>query len=407
MYDAVLKYIHKTWPRHIRQGDDVPNGTSPLPYPFTTPSPPESYTFQALFYWDSFYTHLGYLKQGMIEQVLNDVNNHLYLVDIYGFVPCSTYQVDNNRSQHPYLSADVRQAFEYTGDTTWLAAAFPRLEREYDFWQQQRNTVCGLNRGGHNATDPEALGAFVEQVCKRLARTTCTTDEERSALAGHHYAEAESGWDFTPRFNARGLDFVPVDLNMQLYNYEKNMAYFSRILENTQTKIWEERAATRAERIQALCWNEERGCFLDYDYVNRSQSSVFSVASLTPLQFGIASKEQAERTIALLPLLEGEHGVAATECCDPPTGHQWAWPSVWPPLQYITNAALTRYDFREDAQRLRKKYLNTCVRHFQETGQLWEKYDAETGEHGGGEYTAPPMMGWTAGVFVHFAQRAE
>lgn len=34
-------------------------------------------------------------------------------------------------------------------------------------------------------------------------------------------AEAESGWDMTPRFNRLALEFLPVDLNTLLYKYEK------------------------------------------------------------------------------------------------------------------------------------------------------------------------------------------
>jgi alpha,alpha-trehalase len=45
-------------------------------------------------------------------------------------------------------------------------------------------------------------------------------------------AEAESGWDYTPRFNHKALNYLPVDLNSLLYKYERDFAYVERILEN-------------------------------------------------------------------------------------------------------------------------------------------------------------------------------
>ena len=41
----------------------------------------------------------------------------------------------------------------------------------------------------------------------------------------HDLAEAESGWDYTPRFNHKALNYLPVDLNSLLYKYERDFAY--------------------------------------------------------------------------------------------------------------------------------------------------------------------------------------
>ena len=32
----------------------------------------------------------------------------------------------------------------------------------------------------------------------------------------------------------------------------------------------------------------------------------------------------------------------------------------------------------------------------------WEKYDGNTGERACADYSAPPMVGWTAGVYIYF-----
>lgn len=94
---------------------------------------------------------------------------------------------------------------------------------------------------------------------------TATTDEEKISIAGHRLAEAEAGYDFTPRFDGRCSDFIPVDLNSNLYQYEVTMSDFARVLENGESKSWMDRAVERKQRINELLWNENRGLYLDYD----------------------------------------------------------------------------------------------------------------------------------------------
>ena len=64
--------------------------------------------------------------------------------------------------------------------------------------------------------------------------------------------------------------------------------------------------------------------------------------------------------------------------------------------------ALLRYGYRADAARIAKKYIVLVETVAEKTGQLWEKYNAETGDTGvSAEYQTPPMMGWTAGIYLN------
>ena len=45
---------------------------------------------------------------------------------------------------------------------------------------------------------------------------------------------------------------------------------------------------------------------------------------------------------------------------------------------------------------------NLLEENFAATGKLWEKYDGNTGKVVNAEYNAPPMLGWTAGVYLAF-----
>ena len=74
---------------------------------------------------------------------------------------------------------------------------------------------------------------------------------------------------------------------------------------------------------------------------------------------------------------------------------------MWPPLQWAAVQGLLASGQREAAVRLARKYVATVTRNFKTSGQLWEKYNAATGTiEVSDEYEMPPMMGWTAGVFL-------
>ena len=61
------------------------------------------------------------------------------------------------------------------------------------------------------------------------------------------------------------------------------------------------------------------------------------------------------------------------------------------------------YGGREDlAAEISQRYRKLLEDNFIKTGKLWEKYNGVTGEVVNAEYIAPPMMGWTAGVYLAF-----
>ena len=68
-------------------------------------------------------------------------------------------------------------------------------------------------------------------------------------------------------------------------------------------------------------------------------------------------------------------------------------------------AAALKLGREEDARRIAQKYIAATDGIFARTGELWEKYNAETGGMDGlGEYAAPKMLGWTAGVYFAFSE---
>ena len=56
---------------------------------------------------------------------------------------------------------------------------------------------------------------------------------------------------------------------------------------------------------------------------------------------------------------------------------------------------------KEEAERIAVKWMKAVTESFKTTGNLWEKYNAETGTTDvSNEYEMPAMLGWTAGTFI-------
>ena len=154
----------------------------------------------------------------------------------------------------------VDRIFEQTEDTNWLAGAFTTLQKEYDFWMTQRITPVGLNRYSSSASD-ELKQEFVTTGGQRLNtdfRNRGLSDTEILRLGTHFAAEAESGWDFNPRFERRCADFCPVDLNANLYIYETLFARYALLLGDSKAAgTWKARAEKRRGLINRYCLGED------------------------------------------------------------------------------------------------------------------------------------------------------
>jgi len=395
-------YIDKDMPKTVRVCQKDTLGNIALPYPFSVPCIVNG--FQNLFYWDTYFTNVGLLLDGNIEQAKNNVDNILSLIDRFGYMPNASSTGMLNRSQPPYASMMVKEVYDATHDKIWLAHACKILEKEYHFWMTKRITPSGLNRYSNNA-DKADLMSFYNYVVGRLGLNPNDyhSDEERLTLASHLLAEAESGWDFNPRFDSRCEDFNPVDLNANLYGYEQNFAYFYRETGIKGAGKWRKIAAQRKALMNKLCLNPEDKLFYDYDYVHNRRSSVFSAAVFNTLFVSIASKKQTKIVFQNLNRLECANGVATCEQKERNRTYQWDYPNGWAPLNYLAIKGLDNYGYKKAAFRLAEKYVQSMTRIYKKTGNLWEKYNAVSGDIDvKDEYTMPgAFMGWTAGVYIY------
>ena len=400
---AARRHISEKMPMSTRSRtvDSLPH--IGLPHPFSVPQA-QGTTFMDLFYWDTYFTNLGLLSLGDLRQAKNNVDDILYLIERHGYMPNAANTGLLNRSQPPYASMMVREVYERTGDREWLRGAVETLKKEYDFWMTERITPSGLNRHFNSATREELLGFYGYLCSDRFPKMgkVQRTDDEKVAIASNYLSEAEGGWDFNPRFGGVCEEYNPVDLNANLYIYERNFAWFCRELGQNGAKNWEKKAKTRRNLIQKLCFEPSAGLFYDYDYVTGRRSGIFSSAVFNLLWAGIPTTEQAASLVENLDRLECAHGIAACEDGERDAVYQWDWPNAWASFNTLAVIGLDKYGYVADAARIAEKYLDSVSAICGRTGQLWEKYNAVTGDIDvKDEYAMPgDFMGWTAGAYL-------
>lgn len=378
-------------------------GSIALPRPYSVPSLNGCFQ-QDMFYWDTYFTNIGLLRDDDFEQALNNVDNILYLIGRFGFMPNGSNEIFLNRSQPPFASMMVRDIYERSGDRKWLESACRTLEKEYSFWMTRRSTPTGLNRYSNKSSNEELI-SFYKYMKSRFNDLPELKDiKEIKKISSHLIAEAESGWDFSPRFDFRCEDFNPVDLNANLYLYETNFAYFYEELGKKGADKWLRKAEKRKKLIEKYCYNQEDGCYYDYDFVNDRKSPIYSAAVFNLLWAGAMPEEHAKNLVKNLSRLEYACGVVACERGERKRSYQWDYPNAWASFNVLAIAGLDRYGFTGDACRIARKYVNGITGIYQTTGNLWEKFNAE---HGNldvkNEYDMPPFMGWTAGAFIYAA----
>ncbi len=389
-YAFICENIDKTTRVYTR----APRGKKSLiglPYPFTSPC--IEGIFQEMYYWDTYFTCEGLYFIGRGEQAVNNVKNFIYLLENYGKIPNGNRMDYLSRSQPPFLGCMLETALERSNGKIALNEAFFALEKEYAFWQEKRSSANGLNVYGCDLPNEIlAQKRHVTSYYKRTGIRIANTPEN----AKNVLCECESGWDFSPRFSSQCTQYNPVDLNCLLYKDEVLLATWAKRLGKVQkSNRYAACAQKRAQAIGKLMI--EDGLYYDYNFVTGSRSAVFSCASLFPFFVGIDDDKQ--RFLKALARLEREYGLVACEYEE--SRFQWSLPNSWAPLNYVAFRAAERLGLHEDAKRIAQKYVLAVDGLFAKTGQLWEKYNAQDGGiDEQSEYGTPPMLGWSAGVYV-------
>lgn len=400
MNTNIKAYLDENIEKTVKVSPESSGTLLGLPYPYTTPCAAD--TYQELYYWDTYFTNAGLILWGKAEYAKNNVKNMFYLIEKYGFMPNGNRTFYLNRSQPPFLSQMVRDLYNAEQDKKWLSDAYDVLKKEYSFWQGKRMTPTGLNGYTGYEIFENVLEKNYGYFFRRIGRPAKDNPTRQDLLDAYFAGVSvyESGWDCNSRVKDRGHKFDMVDLNSLLYGMEKNMCFFAGELQNGEDALWERRAEDRKAKM-ALLWNGERGLFMDRDFETGEFSTYAGAASFYPMYTGLATREQAEATMALFDDLDLKYGISAGES-KAQWNCQWDYPNVWAPLQFIVYKALKNYGYEDKAKTVAQRFVDLVESSFAETSNFWEKYDGNTGKPAGSEYKAEPMVGWTAGVYIFF-----
>ncbi|MEO1394254.1 MAG: trehalase family glycosidase [Cyanobacteria bacterium J06634_5] len=402
--------------------------------------------FNELYGWDSYFILLGLLQDDELALAQSLTDQLLYQVEHYGTVLNANRTYFLSRSQPPLLSRMVLKLYEKTKDIDWLSTTVPTLVRFYEYWMQDSHIhpESGLSRYFDTGVGPapevavsecdEAGRSHFDRIRDFYKRETITDydvslfyDAETDELTPLFYqgdrSMRESGFDPTNRFGPFSVDIVhylPVCLNVLLYQMEKDMSEIYRLLSNAESQAvstplldaaynsaeiakWHDRANARHQSIDEYLWDEETGLYLDYSLTTGERRYYEFATTFYPLWAGLASVHQAEAVLENLPKFEAPGGLRTSTYT---SGNQWDNPFGWAPLQLIGVEGLQRYGYQAAAERISCRFLSLVVDDFERTGSLLEKYDiaACSGEVSNGihfGYSSNEVgFGWTNGVVL-------
>ena len=405
-------HIAANWPLLIRAP------SAPAPYssalvmsgPYVVPGG----RFREVYYWDSYFTMLGLVRDGQNRVAASMVSSFETVLKDFGHIPNGMRTYYLSRSQPPvfYLMVgltDTRPARAY-------AAHLAALKSEYRFWMEgSANLAPGkAHRRVVAMPDGSVLNRYWDDQ-DTPRDESYREDVELAKASGRPAAEvyrdvraaAESGWDFSSRWLADGrslttiqaTSITPVDLNSLLFGLETAISLGCRDRgDKACATTFSRHAAQRKAAIDHYLWDAKGGRYLDYNWRRRAPIERVSAATLYPLFVKAADQAQANqvaRTVQGQLLRPG--GLATTTVS---TGQQWDAPNGWAPLQWIAISGLRNYGQDELARVIGSRWLAVVERHYNDSGKLVEKYDVDHPDNlaGGGEYPLQDGFGWTNGV---------
>ncbi len=383
-----LQFIDSYWKKleKFRPHDDGTLIGLPRPYFVPSVANDTGFSFEEMFYWDSYFIAQGLRGTEREHLIRGLAENLIALMQRFNIIPNSGRMFFTGRSHPPFLSSMIMQVYEINKNKRWLAQSMSVAKEEYrTVWMgtaqpNWRQVFHGLSR----YYDVNVLDDL---------------------------AECESGWDYNTRFNRKALSFIPPDLNALLYKYERDFEEAANILGDfDEAREWAKRALSRKAMVQKYLWNDEKGCYFDYNFMTGKQGPVYSLATFFPMWAGMDDAKTAARIRASLDMIEVDGGVATIykePVVESAIPTQWAYPNGWAPLHLIAIEAMERYGYHEDAERVARKWLAANLGKFESTGDFYEKYnvvdiEAEPVE---GVYPSQTGFGWTNAIFVRLCDK--
>ena len=291
---AARGYIEAYWKKTLRHHPNDDESLLGLPKKYLVPSYSEhtGFDYNEMYYWDSYFMVQGMLDASHKELVMGMLDNLQALFKRLKVIPNASRTYLTGRSQPPLLTSFIFDVYyAYKLDNEWLKKTMETARQEYEIvWM-------GVKKPNER------------QVYRGLSRYY-----DINYL--HDLAEAESGWDMTPRFERRALNFLPVDLNALLYKYEMDFAKTEEILGNKKESArWKDKAKLRKANMDEIMWDGTRGIYYDFNFVREKRGSINSLATFFPMWAGMVDEKQAQQLVKSLRRFENREGSAQQTLC--------------------------------------------------------------------------------------------
>jgi alpha,alpha-trehalase len=398
-------YIRSMWPSLARGPEAGAANSSALPVGHRHVVP--GGRFREIYYWDSFFTMLGLMRDGEVALATGIVDAMTDLIEDHGHVPNGARTYYLGRSQPPLFHMMVALLDDRRPEIA--ARRLAAMKREHAWWMDGEHDLAPGACKSHVArlADGSVLNRYWDprdtprdESWREDVDTALRSGRDPAAVYRELRAGAESGWDFSSRWldgpslgSIRTTAIAPVDLNAFLFGLETAIAAAG----DGDAGVFAARAARRRDAMHKHLWSEIDGCFADYDLERGRVRPGPTAAAFAPLLAGVATQRQADATAKLTcDTLLAPGGLRTTLI---ENGQQWDRPNGWAPLQWIAVAGLRRYGHDGLARDIAGRWIATVNATYARTGLVYEKYDIEASAIGrGGEYEPQVGFGWTNGV---------
>lgn len=400
-----------------------------VPKPFVIPGG----RFTELYYWDSYWIVEGLLLSEMQSTAKGMIENFLYLVNKFGYVPNGTRKYYLGRSQPPFLIPMMDLYWKMTQDKKFLKDSITTLEKEFNFWQENRTVNVSMDNREYklfhykvSTTYPRPEAFYEDEML-----TQGTTDQERQRIYSGLKSAAESGWDFSSRWflldgkrsknlrDVNTMSIAPVCLNSLMGLNARLLSEFHEALGNKiQCDKYRAIADESNITMSRVFWSDRDGIWLDYNIERGELIPGFYPSNLMPLWTESYGTERSPEFVIeqAISYLE-RHNISAYPGGIPTSlvesGQQWDLPLGWAPLQYVIVMGLQKASkYNPEARELALTFAKHWVLNSYETylnttpHKMLEKYKVTevggTGNQGGGEYKTQEGFGWTNAVVLKF-----
>lgn len=374
--------------------------------------------FNEMYGWDSYFIGVGLIIDNQLDKAMAIAENFKYQIIHYGKILNANRSYYLTRTQPPlYSSLIIEIVKKKVPSLDWLASHLGTIILEYNtVWMVpgKRLTATGLNRykadgvGMPFEVEPGHFDDVLEPYAKKynlpvreferqyLNRTL--VDAELDVYFVHDRSLRESGHDTTDRLINTCANLNSADVNSFLYKYEKDIAYLIKEYFNNAFQVgdviytweeWELKALFRKEKIDELCWNEEKSMYFDYDFVNKKQFPFEAATTFFPLWAGLCNEHQAEKLVEIaLPQFIKAGGITGSTKASSDRfskggpQRQWDYPFGWAPHQMLLWEGLIKYRFFNKAQEMVYRWLWLITKNAVEyNGTIPEKFDLEISSH--------------------------